>query len=114
MRLDVYRSCSWREKRQVLDAFWRRDVASPPRIEEAAFQYGYYAIVSLAVIALELAAVIAVGFAHHNAWSWLVVAAEAFTGWSAWWSVVRYREVKHAWSLTSLRSAPELPLGREA
>jgi hypothetical protein len=109
MRLDRYRACSWREKREVLNAFWRRDVASPPLIEEAAFQYGYYAVVSLVVIAIELAAVTVVGFERHDEWAWIALAAEAVNGWSTWWSVVRYREVKHSWSRATLRSAPELP-----
>lgn len=107
MRLDVYRGCTWREKRDVLNAFWRRDVESPERIEEAAFQYGYYAVASLVIIAAELALVCVVGFARHDGWVWVAVAAEAFNLWSTWWSVVRFREVKHAWSRTALRSAPE-------
>ena len=108
MKLDVYRGCTWREKRDVLNAFWRRGVVSPPRIEEAAVEYGYAAVVCLSVIALELAVVALVGVVRHDLWAWIAVAAEAFNLWSTWWSVVRWREVRHAWSLTTLRTAPEI------
>lgn len=94
MHLDVYRSCSWREKRDVLNVFWRSDVETPSRIVEAALQYGYYAVVCLAVVVLELALCLVVAINHNSFVAGLVAAAEVFTIWSTWWALRRYRVLK--------------------
>lgn len=96
MKLDVYRSCSFREKREVLDAFWRTKGASSPRIEEAARQYGPYAVVSLVVIALELAVVLAVSIDRGLAIAWIAGPLELVTLASTWWAVVRDRALRAA------------------
>src|SRR6202041_3053677 len=64
MKLDVYRSCSRHEKRQVLEAFWHTHVESSTRIRKAAIQYGPYAVACLVAVAAELVVVI-VASAHR-------------------------------------------------
>ena len=94
MKLDVYRSCSRREKIEVLHAFWRTTAEPSARILKAAQQYGVYAVASVAAIAVELVVVIVAGFAHAEVIGWLAVVAEALVVWSLWWSVVRLRVVR--------------------
>jgi hypothetical protein len=94
MKLDVYRSCTWREKRDVLNAFWRANVDSTPRISEAALQYGHYAVICMAVIILEVALVIAVSIAHRSAFAVVAAALEVFVLLSTRWAVLRYRTLK--------------------
>ncbi len=94
MNLDVYRSCSWREKRDVLNVFWRSNVETPSRIVDAAVQYGYYAVICLAVIVFELALCLAVAINHNSFVAGLVAAAEIFTMWSTWWAITRYRSLR--------------------
>ena len=60
MKLDVYRSCTRKEKMEVLNIFWRRNIEASSRIREAALQYGPVAVACLIAIAAELALVIGV------------------------------------------------------
>ena len=94
MRLDHYRACSWREKRQVLDVFWRRGAAAPPAMVAAAYEYGWWAVASLTVIAVELALVVAVLAMRSSAWGWWVGAAEAANGLALLWAMRRLRDVE--------------------
>ena len=94
MQLDVYRSCSRQEKREVLNTFWRSSSHESSRINEAALQYGPYAAACLFVIILEVVPLLAVSIRRGYAWSWLAVALEAVTVLSLWWSVVRLRALK--------------------
>jgi hypothetical protein len=94
MRLDVYRSCTWREKRQVLEAFWSSRVASTGRIHEAAVQYAPYAVVSLAIVAIELVVVFIAALTRVEVMSWIALAAEAVVIPSLWWAIVRSRALK--------------------
>lgn len=96
MKLDVYRRCTRREKMDVLNAFWRRHVEASPTILVAARQYGAYAVLCVAAIALELIVVIVAGFSHVVVVGWLALAVELFTLWSLGWSVVRYRTLRSA------------------
>jgi hypothetical protein len=96
VKLDVYRSCTWREKRDVLNAFWRINVESTPRISEAALQYGYYALIAMAVIILELALVIAVSIGHRSLFAVVGAFLEIFMLWGTRWAVLRYRTLKAA------------------
>jgi hypothetical protein len=87
MKLDVYRSCSRHEKRQVLEAFWHSSVESTSRIRDAAVQYGPYAVASLIAVAasrMQRAPVI----------SWIAIVVEAAVLVSLWWSVVRSRAIR--------------------
>jgi len=94
----VYRSCSWREKREVLDAFWRTRDNSSDRINQAALEYGPYAVASLVVIVLELVPVMIYTVERGNAFGWLSVVAELAVLASLWWSVVRWRSLKTRYS----------------
>ena len=94
MNIDVYRSCTWKEKRDVLNVFWRTDVETTTRIREAAVQYGYYAVICLAVVMLELAVILVAAIDHNSFVAGLSAAAELFMLWSTWWSVKRYRVLK--------------------
>jgi len=58
VNIDVYRSCTWREKRDVLNVFWRTNVDATSRIVVAAAQYGYYAVISLVVVMAEVALIL--------------------------------------------------------
>ncbi|MDE3008565.1 MAG: hypothetical protein KGJ10_06120 [Acidobacteriota bacterium] len=94
MKLDVYRRCSRREKMEVLNAFWRTSSEPSARVLEAARQYGEYAVLYVAAIAVELLVLAVAGFAHAAFIGWLALAAEALILWSLWWSVVRLRAVR--------------------
>ncbi len=94
MRLDVYRSCTWREKRQVLEAFWSSHVESTGRIHEAAAQYGPYAVASLAIVAVELVVVFIAALTRVAVVSWIALAVEVVVIPSLWWAVVRSRSLK--------------------
>ncbi len=94
MNIDVYRSCTWREKRDVLNVFWRTNVEATTRIVEAAVQYGYYAVSCLAVVMLEIAVIFAATIDHHSFVAGFSAVAELFMLWSTWWAVKRYRVLK--------------------
>jgi hypothetical protein len=94
VNIDVYRGCTWKEKRDVLNVFWRTDVETTTRIHEAALQYGYYAVICLAAVMLELALMLVVGIYHSSILAGLSAAAELFMIWSTWWAVKRYRALK--------------------
>lgn len=87
--LDVYRSCSFREKRDVLDAFWRRGGSFTPKIMVAALQYGPYAFWSLVVVALELALICYICAVHSSFILWPAILFELLTLVSTWWAVRR-------------------------
>jgi len=96
MKLDVYRSCSWKEKRQVLESFWRRGVEVPERIEVAAGQYGPWAVLCLAIVAVELVALGVFLIGHSPALAAVALALAGFDLWSLWWAAVRTRELHAA------------------
>jgi hypothetical protein len=95
MKLDVYRSCSRQEKRQVLEAFWRTSTRSTSRIRDAAIQYGPYAVLSLVAVAAELLVVILVTIDRAVVIGVLAILLEAFTLWSLWWAIVRSRAMRN-------------------
>lgn len=94
MKLDVYRSCSRHEKRQVLEAFWHSSVESTSRIRDAAVQYGPYAVACLVAVAAELVVVIVAAMHRAPVISWIAVVVEAVVVLSLWWSVVRSRAIR--------------------
>lgn len=95
VKLDVYRSCSHQEKRQVLEAFWRTTAHPTSRIHEAAAQYGPYAVLSLIAVAAELLVVILVSIDRVVAIGVLAILLEAFVAWSLWRAVARSRAIRH-------------------
>jgi hypothetical protein len=94
VNIDVYRSCSWREKREVLEVFWRSDVEASTRLREAAQQYGYYAVICLGVVILEVALILVVALGHNALVAGFSAAGELFMIWSTWWAFRRYRVLK--------------------
>ena len=94
MRLDHYRACSGREKRQVLDVFWRRGGSAPAATVAAAYEYGWWAVVSLTVIVVELGLVVAVLAMRASVWGWWVGAAEAADALALLWAMRRLRDVE--------------------
>lgn len=98
MNIDVYRGCTFKEKRDVLNVFWRSNVHTTSRIVEAAVQYGYYAVICLVVVMLELALILAVALSHGSFVAWIAALAELFMFWSTWWALRRYRLLKSRFS----------------
>ncbi|MHB8379878.1 MAG: hypothetical protein ACYDB2_08175 [Acidimicrobiales bacterium] len=94
MKLDVYRSCTRQEKREVLETFWRDNVHASARIREAALQYGPFAVLSLGVVVVELAVVIAVSLRRAPVVGWLAVVLEVIVLLSLWWSLGRFRAIR--------------------
>jgi hypothetical protein len=94
VKLDVYRSCSRQEKRQVLEAFWRTTAHPTSRIHEAAAQYGPYAVLSLLAVAAELLVVILVAMDRAVAIGVIAILLEAFVVWSLWWAIARSRAIR--------------------
>lgn len=92
--LDVYRSCSWQEKREVLGAFWHTGVHPSERINEAALEYGPYAVLCIVVIVLELVPVILYSIVRGDAWGWLAGLLELGVIASLRWALVRSRTLK--------------------
>ena len=95
MNIDVYRGCTWKEKRDVLNVFWRSNVESTTRLREAAVQYGYYAVICLVVVMLELALILTVAFDHNSFVAALTGLAELFMIWSTGWAIKRYRILRY-------------------
>jgi hypothetical protein len=94
VNLDVYRGCTWKEKRDVLNVFWRVNAEATSRTVEAAVQYGYYAVICLAIVMLEIALLFVVVIGHSSFVAGLTALAELFMIWSTWWAWKRYRIVK--------------------
>ena len=93
MELSVYRSCSFREKREVLDVFWRARPSSSPKITEGAAQYGPVAVVFVLIICAELGLLTGVAVARGSAWAWALLAVTLLTFASLWRAVVRTRDL---------------------
>jgi len=94
VKLDVYRSCSRSEKREVLHVYWHRDVEASSRIALAAQQYGPWAILCLVVLALELVPVIALSFGHVDVLGAVAVLLETLVVASLCWAIVRYQALR--------------------
>lgn len=101
MKIDVYRSCTWREKRDVLNVFWRTNVDASSRIVEASVQYGYYAIICLVVVMVEVAFILGVAIDRNALIAAITVPAELFMIWSTWWAMKRYRLLKYQIATTT-------------
>jgi hypothetical protein len=61
---------------------------------QAAFEYGPYAVLSIAVIALELAVIIIFTIIRGSVWGWPAGLLEAMVVASLWWALVRSRTQK--------------------
>ncbi|HVB52367.1 MAG TPA: hypothetical protein VND89_11605 [Acidimicrobiales bacterium] len=91
MKLDAYRSCSRAEKREVLNAFWHRNVVASRRVRDGAAQYGPYAVACLLAVTLELLVVILFSFLRTAVIGWLAGIVEVFVVAFLLWAVVRCR-----------------------
>jgi membrane protein YdbS with pleckstrin-like domain len=93
MKLNVYQSCSREEKRDVLEAFWRRSATPSARILQAACQYGPFAMLCILAVALELALVVV---SLHRAIVVGSIAAtlEVLVLVSLGWALVRWRTIR--------------------
>jgi hypothetical protein len=89
MKLDVYRSCSWKEKRQVLETFWRSTGDPSPKIVEAAKQYGPPAVLCLIIMAIEMVIVTTVGLVRGYVWGWAALVVSVLVLLSLWWAIMR-------------------------
>ena len=94
MNIKVYRGCSFKEKRDVLNVFWRTNVETTAQIGEAAVQYGFYAIICMIVVILEVALILVVALNHNAFFAGITAAGELFMFWSTWWAIKRYRTLK--------------------
>jgi hypothetical protein len=99
VKLDVYRSCSRKEKGQVLDTFWRSNVKSSERIHLAAVQYGPYAVICLVAVALELAVIIGLAMSRADVIGIIAIVLEIVALPSLWWALVRTRAVRRGVTL---------------
>ena len=93
MGLATYKSCSFKEKRAVLQAFWSGRANDSEKINHAAREYGPYALCLVGVITLEVFLIAAFLIVRANGWSWLASAATVLSFWSLWWSIVCRRRI---------------------
>jgi hypothetical protein len=86
VRLATYQSCSFAEKRAVLQTFWSNHVDESDKVNRAADEYGPYAYAMVAFIAAELILISAVLLVRGSWWSGIAFAASAFALWCLWWT----------------------------
>ena len=60
----------------------------------AALQYGFWAVICLAVVVVEVALILGVLTARGSVVAWPSAVVELLVVLSTWWSVVRYRFLK--------------------
>jgi hypothetical protein len=88
MDLATYRSCSFKEKRAVLGAFWTGHPADSEKVNQAAREYGPYATALIAVISLELITISVALLVSGSWWTWVGVVATALSLLSLRWTRV--------------------------
>src|SRR5271169_7154728 len=86
VRLATYQSCSFAEKRAVLQTFWSNHVNESDKVNRAADEYGPFALAMVAFIAAELVLISAVLLARGSWWSSIAIVASAFVRWCLWWT----------------------------
>lgn len=87
MGLATYKSCSFNEKRAVLRTFWSCRAHETEKINQAAREYGPYALGLVVVITVELAVIAALLVARANGWAWVATTATVLALWSLWWTL---------------------------
>ncbi len=92
MRLATYNSCSFNEKRSVLRTFWSGRPDESQKINEAAHEYGPYALLLVATITVELIIIAALLILRANGWAWVPTGASVLSIWSLWWTAVCRRK----------------------
>lgn len=86
MGLATYKSCSFNEKRAVLRTFWSCRTHESEKINQAAREYGPYALGLVAVVTVELVIIATLLFARANGWTWVATSATVLSLWSLWWT----------------------------
>jgi hypothetical protein len=90
----VYQSCSREEKRDVLEAFWRRRATPSARILQAACQYGPFAMLCIIAVAPELALVVFVSLHRAIVVGSIAASLEVLVLVSLCWALLRWRTIK--------------------
>jgi hypothetical protein len=78
--LNIYRACTWTEKRTILSFYWSKRAAPSPRLEAAAREYAPWASVFVGAIWLELLFVTFFFVARQSTWA--ALGATAASLWS--------------------------------
>jgi len=91
VRLATYQSCSFAEKRAVLQTFWTGRKSASDKINRAAREYGPYAYAMVAVITAEFVVITVVLAVRTSGWTWAAATATVLSLWSLWWTRVRHR-----------------------
>jgi hypothetical protein len=94
MELDVYRSCSFAERREVLGVFWRAQPSTSPKITEGAIQYGPVAAIFVLVICVELGLLTGLTLAKGSSWGWALLVVTLLGLASLWLAVERVRSLR--------------------
>ena len=100
MGLATYKTCSFHEKRAALRTFWSCRPHESEKINQAAHEYGPYALALVAVITIELILIAALLLARANGWTWVATGTSVLALWSLWWTLQCRR---HASTLASLK-----------
>ncbi len=87
MGLATYKTCTFSEKRMVLRTFWSGRPHETEKINQAAREYGPYALGLVAVITIELVTIASLLLARANGWTWIATAASVLALWSLWWTL---------------------------
>lgn len=93
MKLDAYRSCSFSEKREVLETFWRSRPAGSAKVERAATEYGPWAVALLVIIMLELIVLLVVTISLGYLAGWIVLVPGLLAGFGLVKAVDRSRNL---------------------
>ena len=94
--LEAYRSCSWREKRDVLKVFWRGKPSPDETLNTAAIEYGCFAIILVAAIGLELLPIYIVSISRGYLPGELAIASEIIVTWALVRSIRSYRLLRRS------------------
>lgn len=86
MRLATYNSCSFNEKRAVLRTFWSGRADASDKINQAAREYGPYALGLVAIITIELVVIAALLIIRANDWAWTATGTSVLALRSLWWT----------------------------
>jgi hypothetical protein len=100
--LATYRDCDRREKRAVLQLFWRGVPDAPVRVRRAAREYAPYALLATSVITLEAGALAWALGDRGGAWLVAGVLAGVVTLGSAWSTV----HAAQRWRVLRAESGP--------
>jgi hypothetical protein len=93
MSLAVYNTCSRQEKRAVMRAFWSGRFDDSHKINQAAKEYGPYALGLVTIVTLEIVFIATLLVIRANGWAWTSTAGSVLALWSLWWTVLCRRTI---------------------